>query len=138
MLVATLLASLVAVGAQPAPVQQNPDHLVIRETPIIRSYVLSARTMCGNAAFEIEISVDGETSRVVKATVDDQPKPVTVDGASLESAIMRSRVTGISPSFCSTGSSSIRLAVQTYSSQLDGNEGSNGETTLMATVGSTD
>lgn len=135
MLVTTLLVSLATVGAQAAPMQQGPGHLVISETPIARTYALSARTMCGDAAFEIEISVDGETSRLVKATVDGRPSPVTVNGASLESLISRSRVTGISPSFCSPGSPSIRLAIQSYSSRLDGNSGSNGETTLMATVG---
>ncbi len=135
MLVTTLLVSLATVGAQAASIHQSQDHLVIRETPIARTYTLSARTMCGDAAIEIEIRVDGETSRVVKATVDARPSPVTVGGASLESLISQSRVKGISPSFCSPGSPSIRLVVQTYSSRLDGNSGSNGETTLIATVG---
>lgn len=138
MIVKAFLISVLAVGAQGVPVQQNPDPLVIRETPISCTYALSARTTCGGAAFEIEISVDGDTSRVVKATVDGQSSPLTVDGESLASVISRSRVTGINPSFCSPGSPAIRLTVQTYSSQRDAVPGSDGESRLMATLGSWD
>lgn len=135
MLIGSLLIALQTVASHPVQSTDNNSDIVIRETPVSRTYAVSTRTTCGDATFEVEIVVDGETSRVAKATINGQDTPVLAGGDALDQLIGRSRVVGVSPSFCSPGSPSVRLAIATYSSQHDGRDGSDGGATLIATMG---
>jgi hypothetical protein len=135
MLIASLLIALQTVAPHPVQSTNNNSDIVIRETPVSRTYAVSTRTTCGDATFEIEIVVDGETSRVAKATINGLETPVLAGVDALDQLISRSRVVGVSPSFCSPGSPSVRLAVATYSSQQDAEEASDGGATLIATMG---